>query len=132
MLSWRDLRQSSVNVDLETGLANINDWWWRAPMVNRYLHWDDRRNWPSAWQLLSDNYFCDVARALGIMYTVMMLQRPDITEIELIHEDEVNLVHVNHGKYILNWAPGQLLNNQSREFSTRHRLSSAEIQHLIY
>lgn len=108
---WNALRENNRSNELEVALAAINDWWQSAPMINHYLHWDDLPNWPDPWELLVDNRFCSVARALGIVYTLHMINRPDVTEILLSENDTGdNLVLINKGKYILNWAPRQLLN----------------------
>lgn len=128
---WRELRATCETSDLESALHHINDWWWQAPMVNHYLHWHDQTSWPGPWDLLADNIFCDLARALGIMYTVMMLERADITDICITAHGDDNLVQVNGGKYILNWCPRQLLNIQSLETTPRHTLTSSSLNHLL-
>jgi hypothetical protein len=92
-------------------LENINRWWFRTPWQPYYLHWDDQANWPDPWQLLSDNVFCEVARALGILYTITLLDRPDMTLVDMIlTQDGVNLVLVGKEKYILNWEPSTVVN----------------------
>jgi hypothetical protein len=128
---WYALRQSCHDGDLERSLLAINDWWWQAPMVNHYLHWDDHRDWPGPWDLLADDMYCDLARGVGIMYTVIMLERPDISDIELAQCNDSNLVLVNQGKYILNWCPRQLLNIQSLENKPGKKISSEVVRHLL-
>lgn len=128
---WRDLRDHCRNLPLDQALLEINDWWWQAPFVNHYLHWDDHHKWPGPWDLLADNIFCDLARALGIVYTVMMLERADIIDLEVIETEQDNLVQVNSGKYILNWCPQQLLNIQSLENKPRRVLSSTVLRQLL-
>jgi hypothetical protein len=110
---------------------SINDWWWRAPMINHYLHWDDHCAWPSPWELLADNMYCDLARALGIVYTIMMIEHEKTQEISLICTDNDNLVQVNQGKYILNWAPGEILNIHSTDIKVKKSINSSEINHLL-
>jgi hypothetical protein len=108
--SWYELRQLAVTVDLEPALDLVNAWWFDAPWRPYHLHWDDRQNWPDPWQLLSDNMFCPLARGLGILYTITMLNRPDIQDAELTDSDNDNLVLISNGKYILNWDPKQIVN----------------------
>jgi hypothetical protein len=66
------------------------------------LHWDDRPKWPNPWQLLDDNIFCDVACGLGIMYTLVLLNRKDCEDSRLLEANGDNLVVVGKEKYILN------------------------------
>ena len=109
--SWNQLRDRVQNLSVESALEDINAWWFRAPWRPYYLHWDDQPNWPDPWQLLNDDVYCDLARALGIVYTISMLNRTDMTPTDLVlTEDGVNLVLVAKEKYILNWEPDSIVN----------------------
>jgi hypothetical protein len=92
-------------------LEHINRWWFRAPWRPYYLHWDEQATWPDPWQLLSDDIYCELARGLGILYTITLLDRADLAPAELILiQDDVNLVQVAKEKYILNWTADSVLN----------------------
>lgn len=126
---WARLRQEAVSTaDLERCLLLVNAWWHNTPWQPYYLHWNDWRNWPGPWDLLADNHWCGLARALGIMYTLMMLERSDITDIDIIECNHDNLVQVNKGKYILNWSPDDLLNISSKDIVIKKNISSREFQ----
>lgn len=100
--SWVDLRNKAIAEPLNDALARINDWWFTTNWEPYNLHWDDIDNWPDPWQLLQDNRHCDLARGLGILYTITIIDRPDIKDAALINVDDSNLVLVNKEKYILN------------------------------
>ena len=109
--SWTALRTSAQSQDLETALVAINQWWFNSPWKAYYLHWDDQATWPDPWQLLNDDIYCDVAKALGILYTISMLDRADMADATLVlTEDHRNLVLVDKTKYILNWNPDSVVN----------------------
>jgi hypothetical protein len=75
------------------------------------MHGDDQPNWTDPWQLLSYNVYCEVARGLGILYTITLLERADMAPTDLIlTEDGTNLVLVAKEKYILNWEPDSVVN----------------------
>ena len=99
----------------------------QTPWRPYYLHWDDREHWPDPWQLLSDNEYCDLARCLGIVYTVCMTWPNLQTDTEICETDHGNLVKIQQGKYILNWASGQILNNQSAKLTIKRTMSGASI-----
>jgi hypothetical protein len=102
--SWNLLRTQCQPLDTGLALTTINSWWFYSPWKPYYLHWDDIRDWPDPWQLLSDNYYCDVARGLGILYTITLLDRADLADATLVlTETGDNLVLVDKSKYILNW-----------------------------
>lgn len=109
--SWNLLRIQCQNLPVQTALEHINAWWFRAPWRPYYLHWDDQATWPDPWQLLSDDVYCEVARGLGILYTITLLDRADMAPARLILTDSGhNLVLAAKEKYILNWEPNTVVN----------------------
>lgn len=125
--SWSDLRLRCQQLDTETTLATVNSWWFDAPWTPYHLHWDDQATWPDPWQLLDDNIYCGLARALGIMYTISMLDRPDLQDSEILEIDSDNLVLIGQGKYILNWDRDQIVNINLRHQKSRHRIAQSQI-----
>ena len=108
---WNLLRDRCQNLSAQTALEDINSWWFQTPWRPYYLHWDDQHSWPDPWQLLSDDIYCEVARGLGILYTVTLLDREDLAPVDLIlTQDGANLVLIGKEKYILNWAPDVVVN----------------------
>lgn len=112
LTAWRELRDSIHDMPVEQALVTVNDWWMRAPLVNHYLHWDDCTEWPDPWDLLADNVYCELARAVGIVYTLHLSEHPGVHDIQFAQtaDQNSNLVLVNGGKYAVNWAFGELLN----------------------
>lgn len=122
---WHALRTSAAQQPLPLCVQAVNDWWWQAPMVNCSLTWQDMEVWPDPWQLLDQAGWCDLARALGMLYTLMLLDRSDIMDIDLIDSDRGNLVRVNKGIYILNWNPGEIVNIHSCCVAVRRAVNSS-------
>jgi hypothetical protein len=111
LISWYRLREQVQNLSSESALLTINNWWFNAPWRPYYLHWDDQPKWPDPWQLLSDDMYCEVARGLGILYTISLLDREDLAPTTLIlTQDGINLVQVTKEKYILNWELNNIVN----------------------
>ena len=109
--SWAGLRTTVQSQSLEQALLTINQWWVKTPWQAYYLHWDDQPMWPDPWQLLEDNVFCEVARGLGILYTISMIDHPEIASADLVTTvDGYNLVQINKGIYILNWERDSIVN----------------------
>ena len=119
--AWTDLRSQAQNIPIESALTLINTWWFDSPWAPYYLHWDDQSRWPDPWQLLSENIYCDVARGLGILYTITLLDRADTADEELVLTAENhNLVQVAKEKYILNWERDSIVNtNQAINIKRR-------------
>ena len=129
--SWAQLRQQCRQLDLDPALTKINAWWFQTPWCAYHLHWDDQADWPDPWQLLSDNQYCPVARGLGIMYTIAMLDREDLQDAQMIEYQSDNLVLANKEKYILNWDPDQVLNISLRPAKSRRQVSQEQIKQKI-
>jgi hypothetical protein len=111
LAAWTTLRDRVRDLPIPDALREINAWWQRTPWRAYHLHWDDRLDWPDPWQLLSDNVYCDLARGLGIVYTISMLDRTDMGDARLVlTELGTNLVLVAKEKYILNWEADNVVN----------------------
>lgn len=128
---WVRLRNLIQVDNLQSSLVKVNDWWFQSPITHHYLHWDDYQSWPGPWDLLADNVYCDVARALGMLYTVAMTDVGSQLRLELIKTKNENLVLVDGGKYILNWAPNHLLNIQLANTGILRSISSNQLNHLV-
>jgi hypothetical protein len=130
--SWNQLRDQVHNLPTEKTLEIINSWWFQVPWRPYYLHWDDQPNWPDPWQLLSDNHYCDLARALGILYTITLLDRADLGDATLVlTATGDNLVLVAKSKYILNWDKDTIVNtNQETKIKKQLTQSAVKQQYL--
>jgi hypothetical protein len=131
LASWNQLRLQSATQDPGTALVSINSWWFQAPWTAYHLHWDDQADWPDPWQLLSDNIYCPLARGLGILYTITLLDRADLQDACMVEYLGDNLVLVSEKKYILNWDPDQVVNISLGRSKPRRRVSQEEIKQKI-
>jgi hypothetical protein len=125
--AWAALREQCTSADPHTALTAIDYWWQKTPWCPYHLHWDDRATWPDPWQLLDDNLYCSLARGLGIMYTIAMLDRKDIQDAVMFEANGDNLVQVGSEKYILNWSGGTPLNIIPGTKNLRRQISQQEI-----
>ncbi len=118
--SWRDLRNRIANSSIEQSCVEVDKWWQQAPLVQHHLHWNDISNWPDPWALLSENTYCLLTRALGMVYTLLMSEiEPSLVEATDDHGGSHYLVIVD--EYVLNYWPGTVLTNKVSDFTiTRH------------
>ena len=122
LAEWSSLKTSCHHDAVPAQYMKINNWWFRCPLVNRSITWS---KWPNPWQLLQQDGHCDLARSLGMLYTLMFIAT-DI-DVEIVHCDLGNLVLVEQGKYIMNWAPGELLNIQSLSLTVINRVNGSDL-----
>ena len=130
LAAWNSLRDRVRDQSKPDALREINAWWQQTPWRAYHLHWDDRRDWPDPWQLLSDNIYCDLARGLGILYTITVLDRDDMQDAELIETEQGNLVQLEGGKYILNWGRDLGLNTNLQQ--SKHHIAQCEVKQQLY
>ena len=130
LAAWNSLRDRVRDQSKPDALKEINAWWQQTPWRAYHLHWDDRQDWPDPWQLLSDNIYCDLARALGILYTITVLDRDDMQDAELVETEQGNLVQLDGGKYILNWGRDLGLNTNLQQ--SKHHIAQSEVKQQLY
>ncbi len=128
LTAWAQLRTQAAALPPAQALAAINSWWFQTPWRPYHLHWDDVKTWPDPWQLLDDNVYCGLARGLGIMYTIVLLDRADMQDAEMIEMGSDNLVLFDQGKYILNWDRDQIVNINLSSKKTQHCISQQQIK----
>ena len=121
---WFQLRTSVTSLPIEQQCITIDKWWQDAPLVTHHLHPQDIDNWPDPWELLSENTYCEVARALGMCYTLCLI---GITDIELVlarneTAEDVVLVLVDNAKYIMNYWPDTVISNTLKDFKVVQKL----------
>jgi len=126
--SWQQLRLTVQSQSAQTAAEAVNQWWFRAPWSAYHLHWDDQPTWPDPWQLLSDNMYCPVARGLGILYTIAMIDHPELQDAVLIDTGTDNLVLMANEKYILNWDQSRVLNIDPGPYQVQHSLTQQQVQ----
>lgn len=71
--SWYNLRQhleSAINP-----FKDVADFFHKLPRVKIYTDPYDRTTWPTPWELIEENQFCNFNIVLGICYTLQLTER---------------------------------------------------------
>ena len=130
---WKDLRKGLDKLELESALQETVDFWCSSPWAPFYLDEDDPSNWPGPWDLIVDNYFCDIAKALGMAYTIYLTKHKPEVDLEIYTDPETGssvCITVINRKYVLNMNSGQVLNRQYIEDSLqlRHAYNAEQLK----
>jgi len=124
ILSWRLWRDELEKNSLDEVVGIIAKDWSKVPVVMHYLAPDQISNWPNPWQLITDNLYCDLSIALGMYYSLALLDHPKITDLRLqvykVPEGWLNLSSINQGKYVLNYNHGKVVNNSQLNISQKN------------
>ena len=128
--SWYELRAQIEGTLIQNKCVEVDEWWQKAPLINHHLHPQDINTWPGPWDLLVENTYCTVARALGMCYTMLLVDETDIDLVEAtdMNGEDLVLVLVDNAKYILNYWPDTVLSNTLSDFTIKRTIS---INHLL-
>lgn len=114
ILEWRNWRRDLDKLSWQDCLTEVSNVWSLAPRVNHYLSPDIPNEWPTPWELINDNIYCDLSVALGMCYSLLLTDHSlaDTAQIEIYKTSEgwTNLCSVEHGLYMLNYSPFVVVN----------------------
>ena len=124
---WHDFRKKISDLTIEEALKETHHLWCYAPYVAHYLTSDQIENWPNPWELINDNYYCDLAKALAIVYTLYLTSHWIESTIEIyrdkVSKEEYHLVFVDGGKYVLNYQHDEIINKKQINEDLEHTKS---------
>lgn len=115
---WKSFRNQLGALPFADALKQTDHLWSFAPFVGHYLDRSTPLDWPTPWELLSDNTYDDTAKALGMLYTLYLSEHGPQHSFSLIIAESsdslerYNLVSIDEGKYILNFAFDEVISNQ--------------------
>lgn len=111
---WQDFRHRISALPLEAAVKATEHMWSYAPYQKYYLTLDEVKNWPGPWELIFENYYCNLAIALGMLYTLYLSEHKPQVEIQVYIDPssmaQYNLLFVEQGKYVLNMEHDAVLN----------------------
>lgn len=126
--NWRQLREKAKTLDIKDQCIQIDHWWQHAPLVTHYLHIDFIEEWPMPWDLLNDNEYCSYARALGMIYTLHLVNVTNIKLYEAKDQDGIDIVLVIvDDNYVLNYWPNTVNTNKIKDFQLGQQLNIAHL-----
>ena len=130
---WHDFRKNISQKTLEEAVFDAQHLWSYAPYVAHYLTTDHIEEWPGPWELVYENYYCDLAKALGVVYTLYLSEHKPELEIRVYYEpstkEQYNLVFVDKGKYVLNYVHDEVVNKTqiNADLKLSRTISAAEL-----
>jgi hypothetical protein len=134
--SWREFRRSINNLSTEDALLQTIIFWSQAPFVPFNLDATNQHCWPDPWTLIEENVYCDIAKCLGIVYTIALTEHRKHLDIEMrIYKDinsglEYNLAWIDQGKYILNMIDNEIVNIKqfNKTLKLTHKFTAVELK----
>ena len=118
LTKWQEFRNKLNSMEFGDALEKTAELWRTVPCRSFYLDPSEPDTWPDPWELLVDNYYCDVAKCLGIIYTIYFTNHSDKLDLAVrVYENSDprglhTVVWINDGDYILNWTDGEIVNKK--------------------
>jgi len=89
IVEWRNLRLHLESC--KDPLQECINFWNSAPVGALAADPYDKRTWPSPWQMIEENIYCDFLRILAICYTLQLTDRFSEVQFEIhIKQDNKN------------------------------------------
>jgi hypothetical protein len=134
LAAWKKFRDEIAQLDVSSAVLKTTQLWSFAPFVAHYLHAHDHAHWPDPWQLLAENYYCDLAKALGMLYTLQLSGHgTGPLELRIMYDhknqEEVNVVVIdNH--YVINLEFATVVNIQtiSERYSRKYSFTLHDLK----
>lgn len=131
---WRAFRKQLDTLTLDEAVAATNELWSHCPFSPYYLDATDPKSWPDPWTLLTENWYCDVAKALGMLYTIKYTKHNPAVEFRIYHAPATNydyhLAWIDDGKYVLNLEDNEVVNKTliDKEWKLKQSFLEADLK----
>lgn len=79
--SWKQLRELVETSD--TPFNDVLDFWRMAPLGRPYTDPYNSDLWPTPWELIHENIYCEFLQILGICYTLQLTERFSSSSFEI-------------------------------------------------
>lgn len=135
LMTWQRFRHSLEGLEFDLVLERTVEFWGDVPSMPYYLEYDSVKNWPDPWQLITENYYCDVAKCLGMLYTIYLSGHKESHPEIRVYRDKnsmylYSILWLYDGKYILNWDQEEIVNTkllEENESVLLHRYTSKDL-----
>lgn len=81
LVAWSRFRKSLEQS--KDPISETLDFYNKAPTVSIHTDPYDKNTWPTPWELLQENMYCDFCRVLGMCYSLQLTERFSTTKFEI-------------------------------------------------
>lgn len=133
---WKNFRNQISSMPLLKALEETQRLWQPCPFTPFYLEIEQPALWPDPWALLTENYYCDLAKTLGIVYTLHLSDhgkelKPEIrVYYDLIHRYQYHIAYFDDGKYVLNLIEDEIVNKEhiNQQLKLKYRYTAVDLK----
>lgn len=128
---WRSFRKQISTLGTEQQLESVIAWWKMAPLGTRVIDIYNSNDWPDPWELIHKGEFDENAIALGMAYSIQLLEKQ--TELCLLQDRAdhfLGLIVLVDKTHILNYTYG-IVEEATKVLSKAEIVQSWDVEDLI-
>jgi len=128
---WRSFRKQTSTLGTEQQLESVITWWKMAPLGTRVIDIYNSNDWPDPWELIYKGEFDENAIALGMAYSIQLLEKQ--TELCLLQDRTdhfLGLIVLVDKTYILNYTYG-IIEDATKVLDNSEIVQSWNVEDLI-
>jgi hypothetical protein len=133
---WKKFREDLDLLDIDQAVQQVGDFWQKCPFIPFFLDYDNTESWPDPWQLITENYYCDLAKALGMLYTLHLTTHKDklFPELRVYFNPKTryyyHIAYLCAGKYVLNLIEGEVVNKEhiNQQLKLKYRYTATDLR----
>lgn len=72
ILAWREFRLSILELDTETKINKVSEFFSSVPISSRYIDYYTPESWPNPWEILHNRWSCSSSISLLIAHTLAL------------------------------------------------------------
>jgi len=133
---WKNFRNQLGSMPIKKALEDTQRLWQACPFTPFYLTIEQPESWPNPWELITENYYCDLAKALGIVYTLHLSDHgKDLNPEIRVYNDPVcqyqyHIAYFADGKYVLNLIEDEVVNKEhiNQQLNLKYRYTAIDLK----
>jgi len=135
LAEWKEFRTFIGCFPFNEAVEKVVHYWSLAPFVGKFLSLDST-TWPDPWKLLADGMYDDLARALGMIYTLVLSTHGKSHTFELVRMQDqeslevFNIAIIDSDKYVLNYVYNEVISKKQlgENLKVTHHFSALDLQ----
>ena len=122
--AWKGLRAQIASTESVVEQMDLAlNFWKQAPLEKPILDWDNCQSWPTPWEMLHTNRFCESTLSLAVGYSLVLSSPHNYPDLELVLITD----RLNHVQKVLARTQEWTLNHSWLDRLPRYQLQNVQI-----
>lgn len=128
LAEWRSFRLGIKDSDLKTCMEKTQDWWKLMPLGSREIDPYESVDWPDPWELLYNRAWDENVKALGMAYTLHLINHEcDVVLIQNTEDGFLGLTVLVDNKWLLNYNYSEIVDADTVKYEVLKKWSTNQL-----